>query len=200
MINFWPSLSGLDQPCGSFCRKDSHSGASFFRSGNSLAGIFKRRGFSQIELLLAILILMIVFSMGTIVYSSVVRQDQIQTEVQKIGSVINEARMKTIAGYRLGGSSGYNFGVHFEEDSFTLFPGLIYQTGNANNQKYLLPDNLMIEEISWANSGLVFNKVTGEVVDFDSLNNYIVLSDVNLNQQRKISVNFLGTITVENYE
>lgn len=158
-----------------------------------------KKGLTQVELLLAIGILGVLLALGAIVFGSFARQDQVLVEARKIESVLNEAKMKTMAGLSLGGSQALNFGVYFANDRYFLFPGLVYDPQNSQNQEFLLPEAIEIKWLVLPADSVVFAKISGEVWGFDPSQNYLVLSDQQSDEEKKISINQLGTVTVAGF-
>lgn len=156
-----------------------------------------KKGLSLIELLVVIGILAILLSLGTVVFGSFIRKDQVLVEARKVESLISEARMKTMAGFSLGQDQALNFGVYFQTDRYFLFPGLTYDALNPNNQEFTLPPTVEIKEISFPSQTIVFEKISGEVFGFDPSQNYLVLSDIRSQEEKKISINQLGVVTIE---
>ena len=76
------------------------------------------------------------------IFGSFSRQDQLMIESRKIGNLINEARIKTIAGYHLSGESALNFGVHFASDRYVFFSGLTYSPENLKGVRDLLENGV----------------------------------------------------------
>lgn len=157
----------------------------------------KKKGYSQIEIIVVIGILAMIFLLGTVVFGSFVRKDTILVETKKIQSLISEARVKSMAGFSLGGSQALNFGVYFENDRYFLFSGMVFNPGDQNNQSFLLPNTVTVKEISLPNQSVVFKKINGEVLDFNPSQNYLVVADKSSHEVQRIVINQLGTMEVE---
>jgi len=143
-------------------------------------------------------ILAILLSLGGLVYGNFVRQDQLNTEVLKIKNLFAEAQVKTLAGYTGGETDPQNFGLYFEEDSFFLFLGSVYNPSENRNQAFLLPESLTFSEINLPSDSVVFERVSGQVVDFDTDQNYLILTDSLTGQAKRLTINQLGVVVVEN--
>lgn len=156
-----------------------------------------KKGFTLIEVLLVISILAILLTLGTVVFNSFGRKDQMSVEAREIEAVINEAKVKTLAGFSLGGDESLNFGVYFQTDRYILFPGITYDSLNTHNQEFLLPESLEITPIFFPSNSVVFEKITGEVVGFIPDQNYLLLNDKRSTEEKKISVNQVGVVKVE---
>ncbi|MBN1262896.1 MAG: prepilin-type N-terminal cleavage/methylation domain-containing protein [Candidatus Pacebacteria bacterium] len=157
----------------------------------------KEAGLTLIEIIVVIGVLSVLFGLGTVVMSGFARQDRIEAEAKKITACLFQARVKTLAGYSYGQPTALNFGVHFESARYTLFGGIGFNPDNPLNQKFDLAPELAINDISLSSDDCVFEKITGQVRNFDPVNNYFILTDRRGNQKRKISINKLGVVTVE---
>lgn len=157
-----------------------------------------KKGFTQVELLLVVGILAVLLSLGTVIFSNFARQDQLMVEARKIESLLNEARMKTVAGFSLGEAQSQNFGVYFQVNQIVLFSGSSYDSLNPKNQIFTLPTELEIKSISLPSGSIVFEKISGEVLNFDPNLNSLILNDQKSDQEKRISVQQLGTVKIEN--
>ena len=156
-----------------------------------------KKGFSQIELLMVIGLLMILFLLGGVVSRNFLKKDQLMMETRKIESLINEARIKTVAGFMTDGGVTSNFGIYFEFDRYFLFPGESYDSEDQNNQEFAFPSVVEASTISLPNNSLIFEKITGEVKDFDPNQNFLMIRDQESQSEKKISFNQLGTVVIE---
>jgi len=154
----------------------------------------QKTGLTLIEMMIVIGILAILFSLGAIVFNSFVKGDQIDSGVKKVISCLNEARAKTLAGYSLGGESALNFGVHFEENAYTLFGGSVFDSQDQTNQRFSLDEGLIFNQIELSSGNIIFEKITGQVVGFDGDQNFVILKSRDSSQERRVTINKLGTI------
>jgi len=156
-----------------------------------------KKGLTLIEVLVVIGILAILFSLGTVIFGSFTRKDQALVEARRIEAILNEAKIKTISGFSLGEGQNLNFGVYFQTDRYVLFPGLTYDPQDSRNQEFLLPVSLEIVPIFFPENSVVFEKVTGEVLGFNPDQNYLILDDKKSQEKKKISLNHLGRVKIE---
>lgn len=157
----------------------------------------KNAGLTLTEVLITTSLLAILLGLGTVVFSSFARQDQVRETSKKIVSVLSEAQAKTRAGYSYGGGASLNFGVHFESDFYTLFSGTSFDPNDPNNQEFNFSSRLEISQISLPSGNVIFEKITGQVYNFDLGQNYLVLSDQRAGQEKRININKLGVATIE---
>ena len=116
------------------------------------------RGFTIIELLV---VLAIGALLSGIVFWSFVQFRSIEAfnrEVRIALTFLEDAHSKTLAAY-----DDSRYGVHFTEDSVTLFKGVTYDSDDPENEVYSLGGGVTITDISLAGSTseVVFNRLTG---------------------------------------
>lgn len=156
-----------------------------------------KKGLTVVELLISIGVLAILLLLGTVIYSNFAQKDQVLTVGREIENIINEAKAKTMAGFTLGGSEALNFGVYFETDRYVLFPGTSFNPGHIDNQEFTLPTTVSFTNINLPSNSLVFEKVTGEVINYDPVQSSIVLESQRTLEEKIISFNQLGVVTIE---
>ncbi|HUW21410.1 MAG TPA: prepilin-type N-terminal cleavage/methylation domain-containing protein [Candidatus Bathyarchaeia archaeon] len=154
-------------------------------------------GFTLIEILLTVGLLAILLGLGTIVFGNFSRQDQLNSTAEKIVSCLSEAQTRTVAGYSLGQAAAFNFGVHFNDSSYTIFPGTAFDPNDVRNQRFELPATLEIKPIFLPLSNIVFEKITGEVRDYNPSQNYLILTGKQSGKEKNIIINKLGVAKIE---
>lgn len=157
----------------------------------------KSAGLTLVEMLIVVSLLAILLGLGTIVFSGFARKDQIESTAQEIVAVLGEAQAKTLAGYSQGQESGLNFGIHFQTDAYIFFSGTSFDPQDQTNQKFTLPVRLEISTIFFPSGNVIFEKITGQVRDFNPGQNLIILTDQAGNQEKRISINKLGVVKIE---
>lgn len=122
----------------------------------------KRRGFTLIEVVLAVGILAI----SAII---IIPAWQSFSDTVNLGNTAKmiETKVKLAKNYSLSARNDTNYGIHFETDNIVLFAGSVYAAGAPGNQIYNLPDNTEIYGINLNGGGadLVFNRLTGTTVN-----------------------------------
>lgn len=123
----------------------------------------KNKGFSLIEILVAVAVLVAVAALTAAVFSSFYRVQTLNSAIEQAISLIKEARSKTLSSE---GASQY--GVHFESSRLVLFKGSGFTEGNPDNKEFVLQSAVEIYDIS-LNGGvvdLVFKRLTGETNEY----------------------------------
>lgn len=92
-------------------------------------------------------------------------------------------------------SEQLDIGIHFETGKYMLFYGSIYDPEDPRNLTTTLPSNINIS-IDLPTADLVFSKLSGEVIGYDSNHNTITINHSDGNYHT-ITVNKLGVVDVE---
>ena len=118
----------------------------------------KQNGFTLIEILIIISIIILIVAITNISYRYFERNTELTITAQKIVSIIKLAQNKTMSSE---GDSQY--GVHFENDKYILFKGDTYQEGTADNIENTVPSRLEINNIDLEGeeSDIIFQRING---------------------------------------
>lgn len=118
----------------------------------------RERGFTFVELLITVSILLIVLVLSLLAIGTFRQSSDLETESQNILNTLRLAQSRTVAS-----ENATRYGVHFELGSFTLFTGSSYSPTSTSNDVNTLP--LSLEISSWnltgGGSDVVFDRVTG---------------------------------------
>ncbi len=119
---------------------------------------YSKRGFSIIEILIALGIFVVLSSGVWGAFSSFKKAVDLRSAADVVFDTLSEARSKTVSA-----ENGERHGVHFETESVTLFQGASFIEGDTFNQKRELPPTVEISSIALsAGSDALFKKLTGE--------------------------------------
>src|SRR3989338_11038724 len=152
---------------------------------------FLQRGFSLVEIIVAMAIGAVLVAAIVVSFSSFWNSKTVEITADQILSVINEARVKTVS------SEDYSrFGVHFEASRAVLFKGDVFAEPNSSNIETLLSPLVEISDISLNGGGadIVFQKLTGKTGNYGSLR--VRLKSDN-NKYKTISVKATGIANIQ---
>lgn len=124
------------------------------------------RGFTLLELIIAISIISITAVITIISLASLRSRTDLNGNAQNIISILNVARSKTTA------SEGPSqWGAHFETSLFALFKGATYNVSDSYTKIYNLPSSLELVNISLYGGGVnvVFDRITGQTQNYGSI-------------------------------
>lgn len=141
-------------------------------------------GFTLIEIIIAISIMVFLFSASILYYFATNESTKLSTATQDIISNIKLAKNRTVAS--LASSS---YGLHFENSQYVMFRGASYSVSDPNNIFYAVPTGIEIANISLEGGGVnvIFDRITGRVVSNGSID-VRVISDTSKSKTINIPV------------
>ncbi len=143
----------------------------------------QNKGFTLIEILIVITILGILALMIGFSYLSLMSHINVDSSNQMIYSIVKKAQdnaMNNLDGYS-------QYGIEFQSNQITIFPGGSYSSTNSLNDTYYFPPEVTLYNLSPAdNNPIIFNSVNGQLtntgVSFDIGNpSYFIVMNINNN-------------------
>ena len=154
----------------------------------------KNQGFTLIELTLVMGIIAILISFITINLLKPQTTASTASAVQILEADIKEQQIKAMSGDSDGESSTDSQGIYFESNRYTLFRGPNYTSGSHYFQVDM--DQNLILSNTIPSSQVVFMKRSGEVANYTSGSDTITLSHTQSGEQKIITINRYGAITI----
>lgn len=116
------------------------------------------RGFSLIEVIVGISIILIVTGLVVAAYRNLGKTVNLTATSETLVATIDDARNRT-----LGSRNDSRYGVHVATTSYTLFQGTAYDAAATTNEVHTLPAGIEINTISLAGGGsnVIFDSLTG---------------------------------------
>jgi len=159
----------------------------------------KNGGFTLVELMIVIGIILILFGLSWINFTSLPSRATLQTDSVALINDLKSQQMLAMTGdTSVGETEVSNYGVHFETTTYTLFKGNAYTSGAAGNFTIELgnanlsfTDNLPVS----ANHTIVFTKGSGEIVGYDPTKASVTITDSLTGTPRLIKLNKYGATT-----
>jgi len=161
-------------------------------------------GFSIIELILVIAILSIILGITTTTLFRPVAKANLDTVSIDIFSLLRQAQNRAINTDTSGDPQSNEYGIHFETDSYTLFKGSVYSSGDSSNFIVTTKNNISISpslpcpSLPEDCNNVVFKKISGEVLGFDPASNTICVTETGTNKAALFIINFVGGISIQN--
>lgn len=149
------------------------------------------KGFTLIEILVVIAILVLLSALVWPPFMDFKRNESLRAVVLEVESVLQQARSETLAA-----RGGNNFGVKFEVDRVTLFIGNSYDSLDPTNRVTLLPKivNISNIELTGDSTVVVFERLTGRALSSGRVDIALV-SDVD--NKQSVFISPLGVIEVK---
>src|SRR3990167_5520967 len=133
----------------------------------------KSRGFTIIETLFAVAILVLITTIVVISWSKLNASQALEKSTASVASVLDEARSLTLSAV---GDSRY--GVNLQESQVVLFKGDIYSPSDPDNLVTELHSAVGIRNISLSGGGVsvVFKRLTGGTDQYGAVELYLRLA------------------------
>ena len=151
-------------------------------------------GFSFIELIIVIGIILVVSTVAIISLRSLVTQTDLSGNARSIVSTLNLAKSKTVSS-----EGASQWGAHFEADRFALFKGTAYNSADSNTKIYTLPSTLEISSIALNGGGanVLFTRITGQTTNYGSV---AIREKDNITNSRTITIENSGQSNITTLE
>ncbi|PWB38666.1 MAG: hypothetical protein C3F02_03060 [Parcubacteria group bacterium] len=155
--------------------------------------MIKHRGFSIIEVLVVIAILGIISYFGFTTYQHWRYYQQLVTSKENLASVLYRAQQLATAA-----AGGKDWGVHLEENSYTLFASSTYDSLDPTNKIWYLdkvavfrPTSTFAKDLSLRGADVIFGKFTGETNNTGTITLFFIPDN---NQIQEIKIEASGLI------
>ncbi len=153
----------------------------------------RQSGYTLIELVIVMGIIVLLFGFTTINLGGVTRVTSVNETVDMLIADIRSQQTKAMTGSG-DGTSGSSYGIYFQTDQYTLFRGTTYSSQNSTNFTVELDQNLNFVNDTFPNSTLIFLQSSGEISGYSAVNSTITIENTAGNEQKTIRVNQLGTV------
>jgi type II secretory pathway pseudopilin PulG len=143
------------------------------------------RGYTFIELLVSMGILMVLFAISTINISPLPSNTLQSTNLDTLLADIRSQQTLSM-------SSDSSYGVHLESGSYTLFKGASYTQGLPSNNVISLDSGITITNITFPGSVMIFSPGSGDVVGYTVGQDGFTLGSTVTNKSSAIKINKYG--------
>lgn len=124
------------------------------------------KGFSFIEIIFVVLIILVMGAVLVSPFVSFQRATELNATTEQILSFLFEARSKTLA------SEGETiYGVHIETSRVVLFSGATFVDGTASNVVFTFPSGVQVSSLALNGGGsdVIFTRLTGETTQHGTI-------------------------------
>ena len=151
-------------------------------------------GFSLPELLLVMTILSVLFGLSGINLLNAYHKNTLNTTLPTLVADLKQQQLKTMVGDTEGQPAQNDYGVYFEQNRYTLFPGTAYSPSDPANFIINLNSDLQFSSIFVPSSQIIFSKGSGEVSNYNPIFDNITLQNIRTDETKTIRINQYGTI------
>lgn len=165
-----------------------------FDSFNSKLG---NKGFTFIETIIVISILFLLLALIAPNFLNLQSRTSASTTVDLIITDVKNQQIKSMTGDTEGRATPDTYGVYFDTDSYTLFHGASFSQNDPDSFTVDIEDTHEIST-TFPNQVIIFSAGSGEVLNFDSNNNSIVVREKSTGGSKTIRFNKYGTVIQSN--
>jgi len=152
----------------------------------------KNAGFTLIELLMTMTVMGILLGLTTLNFTSIQRKTTLATTVEAVISDLGQQQIKAMVGDTEGRNILDNYGIHFISTGYTLFYGS-YSATNSANFSVTMPTGQQVIA-SLPNAEVIFQKGSGDIVNYLATQSAITLRDTTTGEQKLIQLNRYGVV------
>lgn len=153
-----------------------------------------QKGFTLIETLIVLGITAVLFTVITFNLAKAQRSSVLNSTVTTLISDIKSQQLKAMTGGTEGRSESDNYGLYFQQNSYTLFHGASFISG-SNTNFVINTDSTISISATFSNNSLIFSRMSGEVSNFISGQNTIKLTNSSDGSSKIITINRYGVVT-----
>lgn len=153
--------------------------------------IFKKNGFTLIEVLVGIFVILIVSSVIAGAFREFRDTQVLNDNAENTANLINEARSKTLASKK-----SLQYGIHMETSRLVIFEGDVFGEPNPTNREIAISPQIEISSIS-LNEGVndvIFQKLTGETSQYGTIT---LRLKRNPSKTKSVNIGQSGIITIQ---
>lgn len=156
----------------------------------------KEAGFTLVEFLVVIGIAAILLGLMTMNLGKTQETSSVTSAADTLMSDIKGQQILAMAGDKGSQSTQQQQGVHIQPNSYVLYAGSSYNSGDTNN--FTVSISPYTISTTFPSSNLLFNKGDGSVSGFSAGNNTITIT--RYGSSKTVTVNRYGAMTVNWYE
>ncbi|MEI6532828.1 MAG: prepilin-type N-terminal cleavage/methylation domain-containing protein [Candidatus Roizmanbacteria bacterium] len=152
--------------------------------------------YTIVELLIVMGIFFILSGMIYVTISQPILQATLDSATNILIADIKQQQLKSMSGASNDVGSVQPFGIYFETNKYTLFSGSTYTPSNNQNFVVTLDEGQTLTNVRFPSNTLLFSRQSGEISNFLNGSTSVVLLNTRSKEQKTITINQLGSITL----
>lgn len=142
-------------------------------------------GFTIVELMVSIGILIVLFALITINISPLPSSTLQSTNLDTLLADIRSQQTLSM-------SNNESYGIHFENESYTMFKGSSYVYGSPSNTVITLDSGIVFSNVTFPNSVIVFSAGSGDIVGYISGSDSFTFGSTVTGKSNTVKINKYG--------
>jgi len=156
-----------------------------------------KKGFTLVELIIVMAILISLFTLGSINILNTQKQSSASATVSTLISDIRFQQSKAMLGQTDGGQEADTYGIHILGGQYVLFKGSVYSESDPGNTVIDIDPNFSLGT-SFLDNTIVFSQGSGEIVGYLAGADQIELVGITDTSSVLLTLNQYGVVVSQN--
>jgi len=148
-------------------------------------------GFTLTEFVVVISALAILFGLINVSLIGFYRKPVQRGANDVLTADIRSQQLKAMTGDSNGGVNS-DYGIHFSQNSYTLFKGSTYSSNDPSNFVINLSDEMSFTSVTFPSSNVIFQKGNGEAINWVTGSDGVSITDSQTSKVTTIKINRYG--------
>jgi type II secretory pathway pseudopilin PulG len=123
-------------------------------------------------------------------------QASIDSALYTLVADMRQQQLNAMVGKISGDGSTQPFGIHFEQNSYTLFSGTLYIASDPDNFIVDLETGVELTGINFPSADLVFAKNSGDVSGYSGGSDSVSITHLSTGVSKTLTVNRYGVVSI----
>ena len=154
------------------------------------------RGFTLIEVMVAGILVATLFLLATPSLFRGHRGATLTETANQLVRDLRETQIRVMQGETPSGGALLDRSIRFEEDRYIVYPGVVFDSGNPENQTVVLPPTMRFTSIGVPGNTLTFARSSGDIRSFVPGADSVGLTETALGTAVTFRVNSRGVVFV----
>lgn len=152
----------------------------------------KNNGFVLVELIVVMGIVLLLS--GFVIFSLINTKKNVSVDSSADAIISDIKSQQTKAMQGIGEQSGQAYGVYIDSEEYILFDGTSYSPSDPSNFTVALEPGIIITNITFPASSIIFSSKSGEINAFSNGNSSFTLEDVSATKSITVTLNKYGIV------